>query len=385
MPRATKGTGSISHDPKNNRYHGQITISGQRYKVYGKTKTETRTKLNAVIAAGGKPQPEGHPVTATGASVQTVTELVTEWIAKDLSTRSKTSPSTVQRAEYAAKHIIKHIGNIPAADLTTRQVETMLAAMTDAGLSRATCQKSLTTLNQAIIWANRRGELDRHVTKWAVIPPEAPGTEPRQSLTPDQAHQLLDALKTERNGLMFAMSLRLAVRPGEASALYWEDLTTDSNGAVIVNVTRGTRTVSGTTEVVNDLKTSSAKRTIEAPPDIAAWITDHRKAQAAERLAAPQWRDDRLVFASRTGHVISPRNPRRQLAEICARLGDDFPTIRPNELRHSCISLLSDQGVSNEELADLAGHTTTRMVDSTYRHRLRPVIDVAATADWLTG
>ena len=385
MPRKVNGQGTMSYDAKNNRYKGRIMVNGKRYDVYGKTKTATQTKLNAIIAAGGKPTPTGQPVTATGETAQTVTELVLEWIAKDLSTRPKMSPSTVQRAQYAAAHIIRHIGNIPAAELTTRQVETMLAKMTDAGLSRSTCQKSLTALNQAIIWANRRGELDRHVTKYAVIPAEAPDTEPRQSLTPEQGHQLLEALKTERNGLMFALSLRLGLRPGEASALYWEDITTDTNGTVLVNVTRGTRTVSGTTEIVDDLKTESAKRTIAAPPDIAAWITNHRKAQEAERDAAPRWRDDRLVFASRTGHVISPRNPRRQLTGICARLGDDFPTIRPNELRHSCISLLSDQGVSNEELADLAGHTTTRMVDQTYRHRLRPVVDVTVTADWVTG
>ena len=89
MPRATKGTGSISHDPKNNRYHGQITISGKRYKVYGKTKTETRTKLNAIIAAGGKPTPASHTATATGDTGQTVAELVEEWQAKDLASRDR--------------------------------------------------------------------------------------------------------------------------------------------------------------------------------------------------------------------------------------------------------------------------------------------------------
>ena len=42
-------------------------------------------------------------------------------------------------------------------------------------------------------------------------------------------------------------------------------------------------------------------------------------------------------------------------------------------------------GVSNEEIADLLGHTTTRMVDQIYVHRLRPTVDVAVTADWVTG
>jgi len=40
-------------------------------------------------------------------------------------------------------------------------------------------------------------------------------------------------------------------------------------------------------------------------------------------------------------------------------------------------SLLSDAGVLNHELADLLGHTTTRMVEAHYRHRLTTTINVA--------
>jgi len=74
---------------------------------------------------------------------------------------------------------------------------------------------------------------------------------------------------------------------------------------------------------------------------------------------------------------------RRELAAICRRA--QVPAVRPNELRHSCASLLSDEGVPNEEIADLLGHTTTRMVHQTYRHRLRPVVDIAARARWIVA
>jgi len=109
-----------------------------------------------------------------------------------------------------------------------------------------------------------------------------------------------------------------------------------------------------------------------------------------ERLAATTWRKPQLVFASPTGSVLSPPNTRRHLAAICKTA--EVPAIKPNELRHSCASLLSDIGVPNEEIADPLGHTTTRMVGQTYRHRLRPVVVVAvavavavaasADADW---
>lgn len=381
MPRATKGTGSISHDPKNNRYHGQITISGKRYKVYGRTKTETRTKLNAIIAAGGKPTPAGYTATATGDTGQTVAELVEEWQAKDLASRDR-SPGTMARIGFDAKHVTKWIGTIPVADLTTRQVETMLEGMAGEGLARITCSKALNTLSQSLKWACRRGELSGNVAEFAVIPASAPRTKVRNVLAPDDARTLLEALKGQRNGLMFAMSLRLGLRPGEAAGLHWDDISTNANGITLINVTRAARTVQGVTEIVDDLKTSSAKRTIAAPPDLAVWINEHRKAQNVERLAAKTWVSDQIMFASNRGTVLTPPRTRKQLTTICTDAGID--PVTPNELRHSCASLLADMGVPNEEIADLLGHTTTRMVDQTYRHRLRPVVDVTVTADWVT-
>jgi integrase len=116
---------------------------------------------------------------------------------------------------------------------------------------------------------------------------------------------------------------------------------------------------------------------------MAEWVAEHRQARMAERLAAPSWIDERLVFTSPTGNVLSPPNVRRQLTAICERAG--VSKVKPNELRHSCASLLSNIGVPNESIADLLGHTTTRMVDTTYRHRLRPAASTAAEADWTSS
>jgi integrase len=380
--RRTKGTGSIDYDDKKRTYRGRIKLKGKTYTVYAQSKTATQTKLNAIIAAGGKPTPAGHPVTATGDTGQTVAELVKEWQAKDLASRDR-SPGTVARIGFDAKHVTKWIGTIPVAELTTRQVETMLEGMAGEGLARITCSKALNTLSQSLKWACRRGELSGNVAEYAVIPASAPRTKVRNVLTPDDARTLLEALRGQRNGLMFAMSLRLGLRPGEAAGLHWDDISINANGVTLINVTRAARTVQGVTEIVDDLKTSSAKRTIAAPPDISAWINEHRKAQNVERLAAKTWVSDQIVFTTNRGTVLTPPRTRKQLTAICTDAG--IEPVTPNELRHSCASLLADMGVANEEIADLLGHTTTRMVDQTYRHRLRPTVDVAVTADWVTG
>ena len=52
----------------------------------------------------------------------------------------------------------------------------------------------------------------------------------------------------------------------------------------------------------------------------------------------------------------------------------------PRELRHSFVSLLSDDGVPLESIARLVGHRTTTVTETVYRKQLRPVIEDAATS-----
>jgi integrase len=54
-----------------------------------------------------------------------------------------------------------------------------------------------------------------------------------------------------------------------------------------------------------------------------------------------------------------------------AEVGDGWT---PRELRTSFVSLISDRGVSIEEIARLAGHASTRTTEVVYRRERRPVI-----------
>jgi integrase len=53
---------------------------------------------------------------------------------------------------------------------------------------------------------------------------------------------------------------------------------------------------------------------------------------------------------------------------------------RPRELRHTFVSLMSDSGVPVEEIARLAGHTSSRTTEIVYRHQLRPIMENGALA-----
>ncbi len=45
----------------------------------------------------------------------------------------------------------------------------------------------------------------------------------------------------------------------------------------------------------------------------------------------------------------------------------------PRELRHSFVSLLSDHGITVEEISRLVGHKSTVVTELVYRKQIRPV------------
>lgn len=50
----------------------------------------------------------------------------------------------------------------------------------------------------------------------------------------------------------------------------------------------------------------------------------------------------------------------------------------PHELRHSFASLLSNKGMTIEQISRLVGHSGTSVTEEVYRHQIRPVIQDGA-------
>jgi integrase len=104
----------------------------------------------------------------------------------------------------------------------------------------------------------------------------------------------------------------------------------------------------------------------------------HKEQQAADRHAAgAQWSEQDLVFATGSGAALDAVNVRREFRAVCkaAKIGEDRT---PRELRHSFVSLMSSSGVLVEEIARLAGHSSTQTTEVVYRRELRPVLTAGA-------
>ena len=96
------------------------------------------------------------------------------------------------------------------------------------------------------------------------------------------------------------------------------------------------------------------------------------------RLAAGAlWHDDGLVFTSSVGTPLDASHVRRDFRALCKKAGIKG-VWAPRELRHTFVSVMSESGVAVEEIARLAGHSSSRTTEVIYRHELRPVITTGA-------
>lgn len=86
------------------------------------------------------------------------------------------------------------------------------------------------------------------------------------------------------------------------------------------------------------------------------------------------------MFASETGTALDAANVRRGFRRIATVAGLDAARWTPRELRHSFVSLLSDDGVLLEQISRLVGHSGTTVTELVYRKQIRPVVDDGATA-----
>jgi len=223
--------------------------------------------------------------------------------------------------------------------------------------------------------------VDRHAAQLSEIPYTAPKTSPRrrstqrriQSLTTEEADRLVAKAQELAHPYeaMIRLGLARGLRPGELTGLTWEDV--DFEGRTVF-VRRARIDENGTLRLGKP-KTKKSERLLVVPPDVIDALRRRRVQWEQERArAGATWQDLDLVFCTQTGGFIDRANLRRQFERLGRQAGIDGLT--PYLLRHSATSLLAEEGVPPDGLAEMLGHTDTRMVEQHYRHRITPAIDV---------
>lgn len=373
--RRAPGEGSLYFDASAKRWIGQAdagvnprTGKRRRVKVTGKlgesqasVAKRLRSRIEELADSNGAPK--------------TVGDLVERWIDKGMPGKRAKSPSTVAGLRsHALTHILPVFGSVAINTVTPDDIEDFLEARVGTH-SKSTLIKLKTILAQSFDFAVARRYVRWNPARVALLPSSAEQKREPRALLASERRALINVSSSHRLGAWVVVTATLALRPGEGYGLCWD----------VVDLDQGTVTVRRTLLRDGALKDSTKTgkvRTLSMPTETVDALRAHRKRSAEERLLMGEkwpkkWAD--LVFVSENGTPLDDGNMRR-LVTRWAREADIEGPVCPYDLRHTALTRLREMGASRDELVDIAGHETTRMIDLHYVHRDQ--LTVSATAEY---
>ena len=173
-------------------------------------------------------------------------------------------------------------------------------------------------------------------------------------------------------------------RRGEGLGMRWEDIDFEAltwTPATQVQRVRGDRDPETGKRpgklVSRELKTAASGETVAltrtASDALARWETEQNRM----RRDAARWADLGLVFTTRLGTALEPRNVNRSWEALAARAG--APWARLHDLRHACASYALSKGADSKSVQQMLRHARLGTTEL-YLHAVRDVPRAAADA-----
>ncbi|MGH3550836.1 MAG: tyrosine-type recombinase/integrase [Pseudonocardiaceae bacterium] len=280
-------------------------------------------------------------------------------------------------------HIVPDLGARKLVDLSADDVDRWLGGKSRIMVT-STLRNLMSILRRVITRAQARDRVRRNVVLLCDCPVGKGRGRPSKALTMAQAEAVLSAAERSDMRGYIVVALLTGARTEELRALTWDhvDLAGDASASTPVppnvRVWRSVRTGGET-------KTRKSRRSLALPQRAVAALTAHRAALDAMRSAAGRrWQEHGLVFPTRCGTPQDDANVRRDFRRVITAAGLVATEWTPRELRHSFVSLLSDDGMPIEQISRLVGHSGTSVTELVYRKQIRPVVeDGAVTMDRL--
>lgn len=274
--------------------------------------------------------------TYRAASAISLAEVILAFL-QDRITRGRAA-GTLHCYRVKVRHLARLLGqHTPLSQITAGAVDRYCATRLGEGASRNTVSKELTALRGALKIARRRGWTS--TDPGAVLPVgwSAEYTPRRRSLGWDDAQQLLAELarRLPHRAAWVALALATGGRRSEVERIERRD----------IDLQRSQIRIRGT-------KTTASARVVP--------ILDLTRPLVAAALA---WGAHQGRLVPRWGSAV------RDLALACHAVG--LERVTPNDLRRSLATWLVASGVEASLVAQLLGHTDSRMVERVYG-RLSP-------------
>lgn len=129
----------------------------------------------------------------------------------------------------------------------------------------------------------------------------------------------------------------------------------------------------------SDPKTTSSRRSILLPVSIVSALREHKRKQAVERLKmGPRYENNDMVFATREGSALMIQNLRTRHFKPILKQAELDESIRLNDLRRTCATLLLLAGENVKVVSYRLGHANVSITLNIYAHVL-PSMQQAAS------
>lgn len=380
--RRSRGDGGLRWDKTRERWIAEVTIgytpAGKRIvrKGSGKTKTAAKEKLKEIL----RDYEDGLSLAAGNG--YTVAHALNDWLTSyELSGHDANTIRTVRG--LVVKHIVPDLGARKLVDLSADDVDRWISEKSKIMVT-STLRNLLSILRRAVTRAQARDRVKRNVVLLCDCPIGKGQGRPSKALTLTQAEAVLSAAEKSTMRAYIVVALLTGARTEELRALTWDyvDLEGDPSASPPVppniKVWRSVRTG-------GDTKTRKSRRSLALPQRATNALMAHKATQdAARQSAGKRWQDHGLVFPTKYGTPQDDANVRRDFRRVIAAAGLIATEWTPRELRHSFVSLLSDDGMPIERISRLVGHSGTSVTELVYRKQIRPVVeDGAVTMDRL--
>lgn len=368
MPRrAPNGMGTIVQR-KDGRYQAAVYVlaadgTTQRKYVYGKDWEEANDKRIELLDNNRKGVP-------SISSSMKLGEYLDYWLENVV--QVERGQATYSGYEVVIRRYLKPmLGTRRLNALTRADVRRLVGKLRKRktvhgkALSARYVQNVFEVLRSALGHAVREELIGRNVARLVKAPSRDHfDVEPMSST---DARRFIKHITTHWLHALWLILLMTGLRKGEVLGLAWSD----------INMVTGEFRVRRTVQRIRgqllfgEPKTKRSRRTLYLPSVCLAALKVHRQ-DTAERMSddlnpAPGQPDD-LVFVTRSGRVIEPRNVNTMLDRVMRKAKIDRS--RVHDLRHTCATLLLLDGATIREVMDQLGHASVTTTGNIYGHVL---------------
>ena len=232
---------------------------------------------------------------------------------------------------------------------------------------RRTVQAARNTLRAALNHAKDSEELvSRNAAALAKVP-SPPKRRRRGSVwSVEEASRFLASAREDHDPMYAAYVLILinGLRRGEVLGLTWPSIDLDGGE---IEIGWQLQRIRGELIHKKRVKTEDSDADDTVPmPDIcaAALKLRHDEQDAARQRAGNHWQPSDLVFTTKRGTPIEPRNFYRSFQTRCTKAG--VPSIRVHDTRHTCASILAALGVHPRVAMRILRHAQIAMTMEVY-------------------